>query len=292
MYQTQGSIFINYRRDDSGWNTVALYNELQEYFSRDQIFKDFNAILPGDDFVESIHKALQDCDVLLVIIGKSWLNMKNAEGVRRLDEPDDFVRLEIAKALERKIKVIPVLFDNVRMPNEEELPPGLEGLARKQSVEILSTRFEDDVRNLAEAIKRILDEHPDNQYNTTNSNQEPERTFSNTSNLYGNTDKAPVNMFTGSNTGHVPKKPANNLVWGILTTIFCCLPLGIVSILQANKVDTLYSRGMYSEAADAANKAKKWAVYALVAGLSFWFIYVILIGIGVIHVPEAHTNAQ
>ncbi len=109
MANLPGTIFINYRKDDSSWNALALYNELQKYFSREQIFKDFNTILPGDDFVVSIDNALRKCDVLLVVIGKSWLDMKDVTGQRRLDDPDDFVRLEVATALARNIQVIPVL---------------------------------------------------------------------------------------------------------------------------------------------------------------------------------------
>ena len=106
MASLPGTIFINYRKDDSSWNALALYNELQKYFTKDQIFKDFNTILPGDDFVVSIDNALRKCDVLIVVIGKSWLDMKDVTGRRRLDDPDDFVRLEVATALSRNIQVI------------------------------------------------------------------------------------------------------------------------------------------------------------------------------------------
>lgn len=281
MLNTGGSIFINYRRDDSSWNTVALYNELQGYFSRDQLFKDFNAIMPGDDFVESIRQALQDCDVLLVMIGKSWLTLKNAAGVRRLDEPDDFVRLEIAKALERKIKVIPVLFDDARMPAEDEVPPSIAALCRRQAIQVGSTRFEDDIRKLAAAIKHALND-PDRPGKNRN------RTYTSTGqDKQANSSASPqFQTFTNNNTGNIPPKPNNNLVWGIITTIICCLPLGIASIIYASKVDTLYNQGKYQEAEVEANKARKWAVYSLVAAVAFWFIYFILIGIGAIPVPE------
>ncbi|GBL35526.1 hypothetical protein EMGBS15_11210 [Filimonas sp.] len=156
MSQLPGTIFINYRKDDSRWNALALYNELQKYFEKDQIFKDFNTILPGDDFVFSIENALRKCDVLLVVIGPGWLNMKDESGKRRLDDPDDFVRLEVSTALSRNIQVIPVLIDNTPMPKAADLPENMRLLYRRQFVEIDNTRFEDDVRNLAEAIKKVL----------------------------------------------------------------------------------------------------------------------------------------
>ena len=73
-----------------------------EVFSKESIFKDFNTIEPGEDFVVTIKKALEQCDVLLVIIGKSWLNMKDQKGLARLNDPDDFVRIEIATALKKE----------------------------------------------------------------------------------------------------------------------------------------------------------------------------------------------
>ncbi|MBS1615479.1 MAG: CD225/dispanin family protein [Bacteroidetes bacterium] len=262
-----GTIFINYRREDSNWNALALYNELQKYFSKEQLFKDFNAIRPGDDFVESIAGALQRCDVLLVLIGAKWLDAIDTTGKQRLTDPDDFVRLEIAKALSREIKVVPVMLDGAKMPRPEQLPEPLQSLTRRQLVEIDPTRFEDDVRKLAEAIRRILAEagYPSNPGQPIpmpspqqNPNPEPlQQAF-----------------------GNIPPKPNNNLVWGILTTLLCCLPLGIVSIVQASKVDALYAQHKYSEAQKAADDAKKYALWAVGAGAVGWLIYAILVAIG------------
>lgn len=150
------NIFINYRKDDSRWNTQALYNELLKYFPKDSIFKDFNTIGLGDDYVVSINNALEQCDVLLVIIGKAWLQMKNAQGVVRLTDPTDWVRIEIATALRRNIKVIPVLFDNVDMFAAQDLPEDMQGLVRRQHLTVSDTKFETDVKRLADEIKKIL----------------------------------------------------------------------------------------------------------------------------------------
>ena len=206
MASLPGTIFINYRKDDSSWNALALYNELQKYFSKDQIFKDFNTILPGDDFVVSIDNALRKCDVLIVIIGKDWLNMKDASGNRRLDDVDDFVRLEISTALSRNIQVIPVLFDDIPMPRPEELPENIRLLTRRQFVEIDSKRFEDDIRKLAEAIKKVL---PDGVIRVTPDVKQ--QTYA---------TQQPQN--TGQVRPNAPMtKPDNNMVWGILCTVLC-----------------------------------------------------------------------
>lgn len=257
MSNLPGTIFINYRKDDSSWNALALYNELQKYFSKDQIFKDFNTILPGDDFVVSIDNALRKCDVLLVVIGKTWLDMKDTGGKRRLDDPDDFVRLEISTALARNIQVIPVLFDDAPMPRPDELPDNMKILYRRQFVEIDSKRFDDDVRNLAEAIKKVM---PDD----------------NVRKLVP--DPVPVQKSYAQAAPPPMQKPDNNLVWAILSTIFCCLPLGIVSIISATKVDNLWNSGQHDAAIAEAKKAKNWAIYAAIAGVVVMVIYVAAVG--------------
>lgn len=150
------NIFINYRRDDSLWNTQALYNSLQKYFPNNTIFKDFNTIRPGEDFVESINTALDQCQVLLVVISKNWLTVTNANGENRLHDADDFVRIEIATALKRNIRVIPLLFDGVKMPLKEALPEDIQPLIQRQFIPIDNQKFDSDVQKLSEAIKEIL----------------------------------------------------------------------------------------------------------------------------------------
>jgi hypothetical protein len=265
----KGAIFINYRREDSNWNALAIYNELQKYFSKDQIFKDFNAIQPGDDFVESIGTALQRCDVLLVLMGDKWLNVADEAGNRRLDDPDDFVRLEISKALSRGIKVIPVMLDEIKMPRPEQLPENLQPMTRRQLVEIDPTRFEDDVRKLAEVIKKILRDCGYDNPDEPRPQPAPPKPH-----------PVPRPSKPTEDLGIGSTKPDNNMVWGILTTIFCCLPLGIVSIVFAAKVDTLYKEGKYAEAQDAAAQAKKYAMWAAIIGGAMAVILVLLAMLG------------
>ncbi len=152
----KSKIFINYRKDDSPWNSLALYQELIKHFGKENIFKDLNTILPGTDFIESIEDALESCDVLLVLISEHWLDIKDKNGNRRINNPDDFVRIEIASALRRNIKVIPVLFDNAVLPAASELPEDLKKLSHRQSIEIDKTRFDADTARLVATIKSIL----------------------------------------------------------------------------------------------------------------------------------------
>ena len=94
-----------------------------KHFAAEQVFKDVDNIDPGDDFVERIAAAVGSCDVLLVLIGPQWLTISDENGHRRLDNPEDYVRLEIETALTRKIRVIPILVDDARIPRGNELPP-------------------------------------------------------------------------------------------------------------------------------------------------------------------------
>jgi hypothetical protein len=148
-------VFLNYRRDDSSGHVGRLYDRLSQYFGYDNIFMDIDTIAPGLDFVEAIENAVGSCDVLLAVIGQRWLTSTDAPGQRRLDNPEDFVRLEIMTALERKILVIPVLVDGASMPRSTELPDVLQPLARCQAL-VVSNQFHPDVDCLIATLERVL----------------------------------------------------------------------------------------------------------------------------------------
>jgi TonB family protein len=119
---------------------------------------DVDTLEPGVDFVEAIEQAVGSCEVLIVVIGREWLTIRDAAGQRRLDDPADFVRLEVETALERKIRVIPVLVQDALMPRIDELPPSLVRLARRNAIEISDARWAYDVDRLARTIQSILEE--------------------------------------------------------------------------------------------------------------------------------------
>jgi hypothetical protein len=116
---------------------------------------DVDNIEPGMDFVKTIEEAVASCDVLIAVIGTRWL-VSSDEYRRRLDNPQDFVRLEIATALKRDIRVIPVLVEDVAMPSSSELPDDLKPLARRHALELSHTRFNADADRLVEAIESAL----------------------------------------------------------------------------------------------------------------------------------------
>jgi hypothetical protein len=143
-----GRIFMNYRRDDTPWPSNWLYHELAEHFGKDQIFKDIDSIRPGDDFADVITDAVERCDVLLAIIGQGWLTSSDKDGRRRLDDPDDFVRLEIEAAIKRNVRIIPVLVDGTTMRRAGELPPSLAKLTRRQALELSHSGFKSETSRL------------------------------------------------------------------------------------------------------------------------------------------------
>ena len=151
-------IFLSYRREGTSGHAGRLYDDLlrgvadEPGFAEDQVFMDIDTIAPGDDFREVIAEAVARCDVLLAVIGKRWATVKDTKRRRRLDNPADFVRLEIEAALKRKIPVVPVLVDNAAMPNESELPASLANLAYRNAVELSDTRWNHDVGRLLASL--------------------------------------------------------------------------------------------------------------------------------------------
>ncbi|MCA1708882.1 MAG: toll/interleukin-1 receptor domain-containing protein [Actinobacteria bacterium] len=150
--ETSGRVFISYRREDTAYAAGWLYDRLPERFGEAQIFKDVDSIAPGDDFAETITTAVGSCEGLLALIGNEWLTVTDTSGDRRIDDPTDFVRLEIEAALSRDVRVIPVLVEGARMPRVEELPPSLAKLARRQAMELSPSRFKSDLHRLLEVL--------------------------------------------------------------------------------------------------------------------------------------------
>jgi TIR domain len=150
-----GRVFISYRREETAYPAGWLYDRLAGRYGG-QVFKDVDSIQLGDDFVEVITRAVASCDVLLALVGDQWLTITDADGGRRLDNPDDFVRLEIEAALTRNVRVIPILVDGARMPRADELPPSLAGLVRRQALELSPARFDFDTSRLLKVLDRTL----------------------------------------------------------------------------------------------------------------------------------------
>ena len=152
----EGMIFINYRRGDDPGFAGRLFDRLTSVFRPEQLFMDVDSIAPGEDFISILNEQVSRCDIFLAIIGRSWLESRDQGGRRRLDDSNDFVRVEIETGLGLGKRVIPVLVNNAAMPGAEELPPGLKPLARRNAVRISHDHFGSDSQGLINVLRSLL----------------------------------------------------------------------------------------------------------------------------------------
>jgi pYEATS domain-containing protein involved in immunity/TIR domain-containing protein len=147
-------IFISYRRSGDEWAAGRICDRLEREFGNARVFFDTMAIQPGDDFVDTIGTKIDACEVLLAVIGPTWLDNL----ARRLLDPNDFLRVEISEALKRGVRVVPVLVDGSRMPPDESLPEELKLLSRRQGISIRGETFRNDIDTLVEFLRGFLGE--------------------------------------------------------------------------------------------------------------------------------------
>jgi len=151
-----GGIFISYRRDDAAGWAGRLATDLAAGFRGANIFMDIDAIPPGVNFDEYIAQAVGSCDILIALIGPRWLTVTDKAGKRRLDDADDFTRMEIVTALKRNVRVIPALVGGAQVPSAAELPDDLKPLARRQAFQLADHRWSDDCKKLIAALRPII----------------------------------------------------------------------------------------------------------------------------------------
>ena len=148
-------VFVSYRREDSPGHAGRLYDTLTARLPQAELFMDVDNIEPGVDFVETINAAVGSCDVLLALIGPRWGSVTR-NGSRRLEEPGDFVRLELEAALRRNVRVIPVLFRDATMPRHEDLPESIQALTRRNAIHIADDRWRSDADRLVAALEKMV----------------------------------------------------------------------------------------------------------------------------------------
>jgi TIR domain len=135
-------VFISYRRQDSDIAAGRLAENLSDVFGPASVFRDIDNIDPGADYEVTLERVLDSCTVLLALIGPRWSSISDEGGYRRLDDPTDWVRAEISRALVRGIRVIPILISGASMPLENELPAELSALAKRQALELDDRHWE------------------------------------------------------------------------------------------------------------------------------------------------------
>ncbi len=145
-------IFINYRREDSGGYAPQIYRALRAHFGKNLVFMDIDTIRAGEDYRDAIRQAVAQSDVFLAVIGRSWLHAIDDQGNRRIEQPRDLVRAEIAQALEAKLHVVPVLVGHAPMPSASTLPDDLKPLAYRNAHDLPEQFFQQSLRELIRAI--------------------------------------------------------------------------------------------------------------------------------------------
>ncbi len=151
------SIFISYRRGTSSWVTRALHDVLCKHFGHEQVFMDVNDIDYGTDFATKIEQEVGRCSVVLGVIDPGWISITDENGNRRIDNPDDYVRLEIGMGLKRRVAVVPILVDGATNPKKSELPEDLKALSTQNAIELRHSHFEADCNVLVESLKKTLE---------------------------------------------------------------------------------------------------------------------------------------
>jgi hypothetical protein len=153
---TAQKVFICYRREDTAPYAGRIYDTMVARFGVENVFMDLD-LDPGIDFVERITRVVSSCVALIVVVGPRWAQIQDEDGTRRLEDPDDFVRLEVETGLGRNdVRLIPALVGGARMPRREELPSELQSLSRRNALELSESRWAYDVGRLAEALDEVL----------------------------------------------------------------------------------------------------------------------------------------
>ena len=149
------NIFINYRRGEDQAAAGRLYDQLEAVFPREHIFIDVDSIMPGRDFTEELARRVAECDIFLAVIGRRWADVVDSNGGRRLDNPNDWVRIEIESAQRLGKHIIPVLVDGAEMPRPEKLPESLQPFTRRNAARLSHERFRADAQGLISVIGKL-----------------------------------------------------------------------------------------------------------------------------------------
>jgi formylglycine-generating enzyme required for sulfatase activity len=151
--RTMSTVFISYRRENTAGEARALFNDLTERLGENSVFMDVDSIALGRDFRSALQQTTASCDLMLVLIGRNWADAKDEGGRVRLENPADYVRLEVEAGLKRDIVVTPVLVQGAHMPAPEDLPAEIRNLAYRNAFELSHNRWESDVQEMVRRLE-------------------------------------------------------------------------------------------------------------------------------------------
>ena len=151
MSKLSRRIFISYRRSDTPGHAGWLHHILEEHYGRSSVFRDLDSIEPGQHFPTRVAQTIATCTDVFALIGQTWL-VRGSSGRARLFEPDDWVRLELETAMQRDLRIVPLLIGNAVVPPPQALPASLVGIAERQSYGLRDAHFAEDVRNVISRV--------------------------------------------------------------------------------------------------------------------------------------------
>lgn len=151
-------VFISYRVDDAAYAAAAIEERLVQRLGPAQVFRDCVGMSPGARYPQAIREVLHRCAAMVAVIGPAWLTLTDLEGRRRIDNPRDWVRMELAAALRRGIYLVPLLLDRARMPVPDDLPGDIDGLALRQYATVRHAHLAHDVDRVADALEQAVPE--------------------------------------------------------------------------------------------------------------------------------------
>jgi hypothetical protein len=149
-------IFVSYRRDDASSEAGRITDWLDQHFGEDEVFMDINTLEPGVDYEQTIKQTVETIDALIAVIGPGWVDAEDEQGNRELEDPADWVRLEIANALRRGIRVIPVLVKGAAMPPTARLPEDLQPLRKRNALPITERHWRAGIEKLIKALDGVV----------------------------------------------------------------------------------------------------------------------------------------
>jgi hypothetical protein len=256
-------LFLSYRREDAGGQAGRLFDSLVTHYGHENVFMDIDTIAPGSDFVNVIDEALSKCDIALVMIGPHWLNAKTPNDQRRLDNPEDFVRIEIQTALMRDIRVVPLLVGGAVMPASGELPSDIDALARRHAFELSDRRWPQDVAELVRVLDRVAPPSQQDMANDTKRSEQP---------TPHDPQLSPDSRAARSPRPRIPRKPMLVLLVGIAVTIVVVLAVLAENRSPPSKGHAAAPAGCFDHWAASATPTKgltnRQQVLVSVTGLS------------------------
>jgi hypothetical protein len=258
---TGNKVFLSYRRQDSSGYAGRLSEHLTRHLGKGAVFRDVETIEFGTDFVEAIEKAVGSCSAFILVIGSRWLSAVDGDGRRRLEDPQDFVRLEIVTALSAGVRVIPALVEGARMPKAEELPDDIKAIVRRHAIELTDGQFEHDVERLIRDVRTAMADSRGQ--SPADPPIEPQPPVAE--------PKKPTPI-RGGQTKPIPIRIMRSYL-----SVLLCLPLGIAAVGASNKCAAALSSSDPETAIVASNAARKWNGLAIPCSFLWWIGLLVLV---------------